>query len=146
MRLTFRIALMASVFAIANAGAAGADPQATPDPNGVPGPPDSTIAVPTRDIVDVIRDLRHKPPTAEPRDYTHLMIAAAPVVAYNPASGLGIGAAGNVAFHKGPPETTRISSVVMSLTVTTKKQLLFNGKFDVSSAGNDWLFQSDNRI
>lgn len=146
MRLTFRIALMASVFAIANAGAAGADPQATPDPNGVPGPPDSTIAVPTRDIVDVIRDLRHKPPTAKPRDYTHLMIAAAPVVAYNPASGLGIGAAGNVAFHKGPPETTRISSVVTSLTVTTKKQLLFNAKFDVSSAGNDWLFQGDNRV
>jgi hypothetical protein len=146
MRLTFRIVVMSSVFAIANAGAAGANPQAAPHPTGVPGPPDSTIAVPTRDIADVIRSLRHKPTKAEPQDSTHLMIAAAPVVAYNPASGVGIGAAGNVAFHKGPPETTRISSVVASLTVTSKKQLLFNGKFDVSSAGNEWLLQGDNRI
>ena len=124
----------------------GADPQGTPDPQGPPGPPASTIAVPTRDIVDVLRELRHKPPKAEPEDYTHLMVAAAPVVSYNPASGFGIGAAGNVAFRKGPPDTTRISSVVASLTVTSKKQLLFNGKFDMSTANNDWLFQGDNRI
>jgi len=105
---------MASVFAIANAGAAGAGPQAAPDPQNPPGSPDSTIAVPTLDIFDVVRDLRHKPPKTEPQDYTHLMIAAAPVISYNPASGFGIGVAGNVAFYKGRPETTRISSVVAS--------------------------------
>jgi Omp85 superfamily domain len=127
-------------------GVFGTDPQATRDPQGPPSPPASTIAVPTEDIVDVIRELRHKPPKAEPQDYSHLMIAAAPVVSYNPASGVGIGAAGNVAFRKGSPETTRISSVVASLTVTSKKQLLVNGKFDVSSAGNDWLLQGDNRV
>jgi outer membrane protein assembly factor BamA len=146
MRLGFRVALMASVFAMANAGAAGAGPQAAPDPQNPPGSPDSTIALPTLDIFDVVRDLRHKPPKTEPQDYTHLMIAAAPVVSYNPASGFGIGVAGNVAFYRGPPETTRISSVVASLTVTSKKQLLVNGKFDVSSADNDWLLQGDNRV
>ena len=31
----------------------------TPDPQGPPGPPDSAVAVATRDIVDVLRELRH---------------------------------------------------------------------------------------
>jgi outer membrane protein assembly factor BamA len=54
--------------------------------------------------------------------------------------------AGNVAFYKGKPETTSISSVVASLIVTSKKQLLFNGKFDTSTADNNWVLQGDNRI
>jgi outer membrane protein assembly factor BamA len=54
--------------------------------------------------------------------------------------------AGNVAFYKGKPETTSISSVVASLIVTSKKQLLFNGKFDMATADNDWVFQGDNRF
>jgi outer membrane protein assembly factor BamA len=103
--------------------------------------------VPTRDIFDILRELRHKPPKAEPQDaYKQLMVAAAPVVSYNPASGFGIGAAGNVAFYKGFPQTTSISSVVASLIVTSKKQLLFNGKFDVSTADNDWVLHGDNRV
>ena len=155
-RLTFRAALVASAFAIATVGVAVAapqeapEPQATPEPQTPPDPfggPASTIAVPTRDIFDVVRELRHKPPKAQPKDPDkELMIAAAPVVSYNPASGFGIGVAGNVAFYKGFPATTRISSVVASLIVTSKKQLLFNGKFDVSSANDDWVLQGDNRI
>jgi len=30
--------------------------------------PASTIAVPTRDIFDVLREIRHKPPREEPED------------------------------------------------------------------------------
>src|SRR6185503_748785 len=33
-----------------------------------------------------------------------------------------------------------------SLIVTSKKQLLFNGKFAVSSADDNWVLQGDNRI
>jgi hypothetical protein len=164
VRLTLRVALVASAFAITTAGPAGAGPQATPDPQATSEPqatpeqqatpqpqrppgPASQIAVPTRDIFDVVRELLHKPPKAQPKDPDkQLMVAAAPVVSYNPASGVGIGVAGNVAFYKGFPATTRISSVVASLIVTSKKQLLFNGKFDLSSANNDWLVQGDNRI
>jgi outer membrane protein assembly factor BamA len=36
--------------------------------------------------------------------------------------------------------------VVASLIVTSKKQLLFNGKFDVSTADNRWVLHGDNRI
>jgi outer membrane protein assembly factor BamA len=35
---------------------------------------------------------------------------------------------------------------VASLIVTTKKQLLVNGKFDVSTSGNTWVLHGDNRI
>src|SRR4030042_2010881 len=121
MCLSFRVALVASAFAITTAGVAGAAPQAPPEPQATPGPqgppeplrgPASQIAVPTRDIFDGLRELRHKPPKAEPEDaYKKLMVAAAPVVSYNPASGFGIGAAGEVAFFQGVPPTTSISVV-----------------------------------
>jgi outer membrane protein assembly factor BamA len=74
------------------------------------------------------------------------MIAAAPVISYNPASGFGVGFAGNIAFFEGFPQTTSISSVVASLIVTTKKQLLFNGKFDIATADNRWMLHGDNRV
>jgi hypothetical protein len=104
--------------------------------------------VPIKDVFAVIRELRHKPPKspAGAEDYKKLMIAGSPAVSYNPASGFGIGAAGNVAFYRGFPETTRISSAVASLIVTTKDQLLFNGKLDVSAPNNRWAFHGDNRL
>jgi outer membrane protein assembly factor BamA len=138
---------------LTTAGAAGASPPPTPGPQAAPElqaavePPPSPVAEPTRDIFDVLRELRHKPPKADPEDpQKGLMVAAAPVISYNPASGFGIGAAGNVAFFKGFPETTSISSMVASLIVTTKEQLLFNAKFDVSTAHNRWALRGDNRV
>jgi outer membrane protein assembly factor BamA len=146
MRSTVRVVVLVSAFAIAGAAAAGADPQSTPTSVPFRGPA-STVAVPTRDIFDILRELRHKPPKAQPKDsHQELMVAAAPVISYNPASGFGIGVAGNVAFYKGHPDTTSISSVVASLIVTSKKQLLFNGKFDMATADNDWVLQGDNRV
>jgi outer membrane protein assembly factor BamA len=155
MCLGIRAGLMASALVMATAGAAGAGPQATPQPQPTPGPEPTpepspsppAVAEPTRDIFDVLRQLRHKPPKIETADaQKKLMVAAAPVISYNPASGFGIGAAGNLAFFAGFPETTGISSVVASLIVTSKKQLLFNGKFDVSAANNEWVLHGDNRL
>jgi outer membrane protein assembly factor BamA len=106
------------------------------------------IAVPIKDIFDVIRELRHKTPRAEaprPDDYKKLMITAAPVIGYNPASGFGIGVAGNIAFFRGDPATTQISSLVTSLKVTTKEQLSFNAKINAFTASNRWNVASDNR-
>ena len=143
---------------MAVAGAAGAqDPAPDPQEKQV-RPPDTTPlleatqppqkAVPLKDIFDVIRELRHKPPKrpAGAEDYKRLMIAASPVISYSPASGFGIGGAGNVAFYRGLPEATRISSGVGSLIVTTKEQLLFNAKLDVSAPNNRWVFHGDNRL
>jgi hypothetical protein len=74
------------------------------------------------------------------------MIAAAPVVTYNPTSGLGFGVAGNVAFYRGAPDTTRISSIVASVTGTSKKQFLINAKFGDWSRDNRWHTAGDNRL
>ena len=129
-----------------------ATPQATPAPSPAPeastSPEASDVAVPTRDVFDVIRAWRHKPEPAPPgpEDYKKLMIAGAPVISYNPASGAGIGAAGNVAFYRGAPDNTRISSLVGSLIGTTKEQLLFNAKIDASTPRNVWGLHSDNRL
>jgi len=163
MNRTAGTALMTLSLGLSGAGAvsggpqapepqAGFTPQAPPTPPAAPearpSPEASDVAVPTRDIFDVIRAWRHKPEAAPPRpeDYKKLMIAGAPVISYNPASGAGIGAAGNVAFYRGEPENTRISSLVGSLIGTTKEQLLFNAKIDASTPNNTWGFHSDNRL
>jgi hypothetical protein len=129
------------------------DPPPTAEPKATSGPPEpmrgpaSTVAVPTRDVFDVLRTLQHKPPKAEPADaYKKTMIAATPVVSYNPASGVGIGVAGSAAFYRGCPQTTSVSSVLASLTVTSKKQLLFSGKFHVSTSENRWVLHGDDRL
>jgi hypothetical protein len=153
-----RLAVTLAFFVVwaAVAGTAGAQ-EAPPDPEQAPptgttpqteaAKPDQTT-VPIEDIFDVIRALRHKPPKgpAGADEYKKLMIAGAPVVSYNPASGFGIGAAGNVAFYRGFPDTTRMSSAVASLILTTKEQLLFNGKLEVSAPNNEWSFHGDNRL
>ena len=126
------------VLVVATAGAATAGPQAAA--------PEATE--PTKDIFDVLRELRHKPPPASmgAEDYKELMIAAAPVISYGPTSGFGIGAAGNVAFYRGFPATTRISSVVASVIGTTKEQLLVNAKLNASAPNNGWVLEGDNRL
>jgi hypothetical protein len=138
-------AFLALVVAAVAGGAGAQEPEPTPGPaEAAP----SEQAVPIKDIFDVLRELRHKPPKGPPGagDYKKLMIAGAPVISYNPASGFGIGLAGNVAFYRGFPETTRISSGVGSLIVTTKDQILFNAKLDVSTPNNRWVFHGDNRL
>jgi hypothetical protein len=52
------------------------------------------------------------------------------------AASLGVGVAGNVAFYRGFPQTTRISSVVASATATSKGQIVVSAKMNVSSFEN----------
>jgi hypothetical protein len=107
-----------------------------------------SVALPETDLFDLLRELRHKPapPPPGPEDYKKWMIAAAPVVTYGPTSGFGFGAAGNLAVYKGFPDTTRISSIVASVTATTKEQLLVNAKVNGSALNNRWHFEGDNRL
>jgi hypothetical protein len=121
-----------------------------PAPAPAPGTPEEgvDVAQPTKDLFDLLRALRHKlePPPPGPEDYKKWMVAAAPVISYGPTSGLGIGLAGNVAFYKGVPDTTRISSMVASVIGTTKSQLLVNAKLNASSLSNRWHLEGDNRL
>ena len=85
----------------------------------------------TVDIFDLLRKLRHKDTAAQTKtwDYRKPMIAFAPVIGAKPSSGVLFGAAGNVAFYRGDPSTTRISSLVTSLTFSTKKQTSMTNRF-----------------
>jgi outer membrane protein assembly factor BamA len=97
------------------------------------------------DVADLIRAWRNKepPPPSDPRKR---MIVAAPIIGSNPSAGFTLGAAAQMAVFRGDPSTTRISSGIASLSFSTKKQVLFNVRFDTFSDGNRWFVQGDNRF
>jgi outer membrane protein assembly factor BamA len=101
------------------------------------------------DVFDLIRRLRHKELTAEQRaasvDPLKRMYAIAPVIGYKPSSGVMIGAAGNVAFFRGDPATTHISSTVASLTYSSLKQTSLTARFSVFAKDDRWEADGDNR-
>jgi hypothetical protein len=134
---------------LASTSVFGEDPVEPPAPaaapSGTEGPAPAPPGEPTKDIFDVIREWRGKPPPPPP-NYKKRMTALAPVISYSPTSGAGLGVAGNLAFFKGHPKTTRISSVVASVIATTEKQLLASARIDASSGDNTWNLQGDNRF
>src|SRR5262249_3418266 len=133
MRSAIKSAIGAAVMALGLGAAAIAAPQAAaPDADGIrdadaPAAADSSpaLAEPEKDLFDVLREWRHKPPPpTSPDDYKKWMVAAAPVISYSPTSGAGIGLAGNVAFYRGFPATTQISSIVRPLIAPPTSHLL----------------------
>ena len=108
-----------------------------------PAPPAETI-----DIFDLLHQLRNKEADAqaEPWDYRKPMIAFAPVVGAKPSSGVLLGAAGNVAFYRGDPSTTSISSMVTSLTFSTKKQTSLTNRFTMFAPESRWRLDGDQRF
>jgi hypothetical protein len=100
------------------------------------------------DVFDLLRMLRHKdqPGKSQPAwDYRKPMLAFAPVVGVKPSSGVIFGAAGNVAFFRGDPKTTHISSAVISATISTKKQTALTARFTAFTRDDLWRFEGDNR-
>jgi len=118
------------------------DAAAAQSPAGTPSETPEQI-----DIFDYYRRLRKKdlPGQIEPWDYRKMMIAFAPVIGAKPSSGILLGAAGNVAFFRGDPSTTRISSVVASLTFSTKKQTALTERFTMFSRDDRFRFEGDHR-
>ena len=122
----------------------GGKPDAQPVAQSAPPAGTDTV-----DVFDVIRKLRHKQLTAEQKaaalDPATRMYAIAPVIGYKPSSGVMIGVAGNVAFFRGDPRTTHISSTVTSLTVSSLKQTSFTARFSVFGRDDRWEIDGDNR-
>jgi outer membrane protein assembly factor BamA len=101
------------------------------------------------DAFDLLRKLRHKVPSDEEPaagDYRRRMVAVAPVIGAKPSSGVLAGVAGNVAFYRGDPKTTHISSLVGSLTFSSKKQTAFSGRFTMFTRDDRWRVEGDNRL
>ena len=102
----------------------------------------------TVDIFEVWRTLRNKQPDGvEPDwDYRKPMKAFAPVIGAKPSAGVLLGAAGNVAFYRGDPSTTHISSVVASVTFSTEGQTAITDRFTMFAAGDRWRLDADHRF
>ena len=101
------------------------------------------------DVADLIRKLRHKdpPPVAEADAVsTRSMRAIAPVLGAKPSSGIIVGVAGNIAFYRGEPATTHISSSVVSATVTSKKQSGLKGQTTMFGRDDRWRYEGDHRF
>jgi len=112
-----------------------------------PFPPEAPV--PLKDVFDVLRELRHKPPKDDAATAMvpgKLMTAFTPYIAANSSNGFMIGGAGNVAFFLGDPKTTRLSSAVASLSLTSKGQLLLSAKLASYSRDNTWYLSGDNRF
>jgi Omp85 superfamily domain len=108
-----------------------------------PDPPAETV-----DIFDLLRKLRHKGQDAQPEpwDYRKPMMAFAPVIGAKPSSGVLVGAAGNIAFYRGDPSTTRISSMVASVTFSTKKQTSITNRLTMFTRASRWRLDGDDRF
>jgi outer membrane protein assembly factor BamA len=104
-------------------------------------------AAETVDVIDVWNEIRHKPANASPDDgdYSEPMKAVAPVIGAKPSSGVFGGVAGNVAFFRGAPATTHISSLVASLTFSAKQQTSLTGRFLVFTRSDGWRVEGDDR-
>lgn len=102
----------------------------------------------TIDIFDLWRQVRNKEtdPPEEAADYRRPMIALAPVIGVKPSSGLSFGAGGNIAFYRGDPSTTRISSVVTSASFSTKKQTTVKERSTLFMRDDRWRFDGDHRF
>jgi hypothetical protein len=98
------------------------------------------------DVIDLWRTIRNKPADAQKHSEPQgLMIAAAPTIGWNPTFGQTIGVAAQLAFVAGDPATTRISSSITSLSISSKDQTIFNARFALFTDGNDWFVEGDNR-
>jgi outer membrane protein assembly factor BamA len=119
-----------------------------PEASAPESDPESADLVNSMDVADVIRKLRGlpQPPPSQVSDYRKSMRAFAPVVGAKPSSGAIFGVAGNLAFFRGEPSTTHISSLVASATITSKKQAGINGHTTMYGESDRWLLELDYRF
>ncbi len=69
-----------------------------------------------------------------------------PIVGYGPANGFVIGTAISATNLLGNQENTQFSSALVSISVTTKKQILLCARSDIYLPGNTWYIPGDVRL
>jgi outer membrane protein assembly factor BamA len=144
MRWVVKLDVLAiSVSCLLAVTASGSDQpaaQASPEP----------VALPTLDLLQIIRHLGHEAPPSEPAtgppDYKKPVLTIAPTIGYNPANGFSLGLGASAAFYRGDPATTHISAALTGLRVTTKDQVVFNTRSNIFGQDDRWNFVSDTRL
>ena len=142
--------LLAAVLVWPGPTSAAAQP---PDPAPAAGQHPKQTAEPGEDdvdVLDVLGKLRHREESVdapdEPWDPGKPMLAVAPIIGYKPSTGTVIGAASQLAVYFGDPQTTRISSAVMSLTFSSKKQTSITARFGTFTRDDVLRVEGDNRF
>jgi hypothetical protein len=96
------------------------------------------------DVGDLWRMVRHK--DAPAAESSSRFVAFAPSIGSKPSTGLNGGISGNVAFFRGDPQTTHISSLTAGLKVSVKDQTLGGIRFSMFTQDDRWFLQGDNRL
>jgi outer membrane protein assembly factor BamA len=100
------------------------------------------------DLIDVVRDVLGK---TEPARNDSIVpgvgnLSLLPIIGYGPANGFVIGAAVSVTKLLGDPKTTQLSSALMSLSLTTKDQVLLCLRTALYLPENKWYIPGDVRL
>jgi hypothetical protein len=109
-------------------------------------PPVAASGAQELDVSDIWRAIRKKPAPPATDEPPRQIFVIAPVIGAKPDTGFLFGAAGNLAFYRGDPKTTNLSTSVVSVTFSTKKQTLGSAKFAAFTKDNRWLVEGDNRL
>jgi outer membrane protein assembly factor BamA len=100
------------------------------------------------DLIDVLRKWRKK--EGGPRSSITVPgvsnLSLLPIVGYGPANGFVIGAAVGITELLGNPETTHLSSALLSASFTTKSQILLVMRNDLYLKDNKWYIPGDIRF
>ncbi|ULQ55559.1 BamA/TamA family outer membrane protein [Flavihumibacter rivuli] len=96
-----------------------------------------------KDLPDVIRDWRNKPPKQRKEKNSSLLLV--PVIASNPATGFQFGAAGQYVF-KGKQPKDLYSSISGNATVTSKGQTMLQLKNNIYLKNNKIFLSGDWRL
>ena len=138
-----RVAALVFVAALASEGATAMARGQDPDPSQTTATPAET------DIVDLIRAIRRKTPADQPPpawDYRRPMPALLPTFSSKPSTGFTAGALANVAFYRGDPAATGISSASVGATLSSRKQVSVSARLHMFTKGNRFNIQGDNRF
>ena len=73
-------------------------------------------------------------------------VSLLPIVGYGPANGFVIGTAISATNLLGNQKNTQLSSALLSISLTTKKQILLCARSDIYLPGNTWYIPGDVRL
>jgi len=100
------------------------------------------------DLIGIIGNLLHKNGPARTDSLIPGVrnMSLLPIIGYGPANGFVIGAAVGVTNLLGPRKNTQLSSALMSLSLTTEKQIMLCIRSNIYLPGNKWYFSGDARL
>jgi len=113
-----------------------------------PAPP-AAAPQETTDVGDLWRLVRHKDAASDVSrdpDSRKRFFVVAPSIGSKPSTGLTGGFSGNMAFFRGDPQSTHISSISGGFKISQKKQTLGGVKLAMFTEDDRWFIQGDARL